>query len=697
MDVAKDCLQRALEIDPSNAYVTFALSSFQQRVGNANEAKNILTKLVNTKPTSAVCVSLSEMERKAGNIAKAKQILLDGLERCDEEVSKLYLSLAWLEEDSFHNFDKAVEYLDKALEIEPYNTRVFIARASLAVRNNKVDEARKILQQAAETIPISKGDGQIYTMWSTIELECGNLAKAREVIMRGYQLYPGDHFLLQRWASFESKIGNVEKARELFEKSVLLKPHAPTFVAWAILEENEGVKFYRQSREAAQTTTSFSASTALQVIQNFELSGNNDHTLPVLKEVQEADNSLMNYKQDVEVSVQYSKEEGKVFAEDKFQQARELFMIGMEADPLHGPLYHAYGNMESRRGNTTGARQIFQKGISRKASDYVALYHAWGLLEMKAGNLTLASELFQKGIEDALDHGHLRDIQPKISYLFHSLGMLYLDQRRFQDAYETFQSALVIFPKYSPILLGFAIVNMKMGQFTAAKEYFKRAVDADQFHPHAWQAWAVAEKQLGNIELSRILFREGLKYGASHAALWHGYAVMEMQQGNFDIARYLFAQAIHRSVTSSPTSSSSSIDHLISAALPFNPHAQSYQAWACLELRLGNVQRSKQLVEEGMKVARDHAALWTVAGLVEMKLGNQDFALRILEQGIKRFPKHGALYKVLGELHVKIGNVVEARQIFSLGLEHDPFYAPTYHSAALLEAKIGNLEVSRHC
>jgi hypothetical protein len=48
-----------------------------------------------------------------------------------------------------------------------------------------------------------------------------------------------------------------------------------------------------------------------------------------------------------------------------------------------------------------------------------------------------------------------------------------------------------------------------------------------------------------------------------HAALWQGYAVMEMQQGKFEIARTLFKESITRSPN----------------------HAQSYQAWACLEAK----------------------------------------------------------------------------------------------------------------
>jgi len=79
-------------------------------------------------------------------------------------------------------------------------------------------------------------------MWSTLELEDGNPAAARKILYEGARLYPGDQFLLQRWGTLESRLGNIEKARELFGKSVLIQPHAPTFVAWAILEEGEGIK-----------------------------------------------------------------------------------------------------------------------------------------------------------------------------------------------------------------------------------------------------------------------------------------------------------------------------------------------------------------------------------------------------------------------------------------------------------------------
>jgi hypothetical protein len=38
----------------------------------------------------------------------------------------------------------------------------------------------------------------------------------------------------------------------------------------------------------------------------------------------------------------------------QIMRARQLFMLGLACDPMHGPLYNAYGRMEERIGNITG-------------------------------------------------------------------------------------------------------------------------------------------------------------------------------------------------------------------------------------------------------------------------------------------------------------------------------------------------------
>ncbi|KAL3756715.1 hypothetical protein ACHAWU_006730 [Discostella pseudostelligera] len=86
---------------------------------------------------------------------------------------------------------------------------------------------------------------------------------------------------------------------------------------------------------------------------------------------------------------------------------------------------------------------------------------------------------------------------------------------------------------------------------------------ADQCHAQAWQAFGVMEMRAGNFKAAKTLFECGLKNSPTHGALWQAYGTLESWKGNISEARLLFAAGI--------------------AKCP--QHVPLYQAWACLELR----------------------------------------------------------------------------------------------------------------
>jgi tetratricopeptide (TPR) repeat protein len=115
-------------LEPLNAYVCHALSNLEIRLRNFDSAKAVLDKVVWKKPTSTICVSLSDLERQLGDPDKAKQILLHGLKRCSKERSKLLLALAWLEEDCYRNINEAFSLIEEAIVEDELNVKVYIAK-----------------------------------------------------------------------------------------------------------------------------------------------------------------------------------------------------------------------------------------------------------------------------------------------------------------------------------------------------------------------------------------------------------------------------------------------------------------------------------------------------------------------------------------------------------------------------------------
>lgn len=228
-----------MQLEPLNPYVCHALSTLEVRLRNFDRARAVLERVVWQKPTAAVCVSLAELERSQGDPDKAKSVLQHGLQRCSKDRTQLLLALAWLQEDAYRDIPAAMALLQEALHENPSEVKVHIAKASMELRLQRIEDAKATLWGCSA---LEAKDGAHFTMLGTLEMESGSIATARTVLATGHAKFPGDQFLLQRWGTLEAKHGDTAKARELFEKSVLIQPHAPTFVAWAILEEEEGVK-----------------------------------------------------------------------------------------------------------------------------------------------------------------------------------------------------------------------------------------------------------------------------------------------------------------------------------------------------------------------------------------------------------------------------------------------------------------------
>lgn len=660
---AKMIWSEALSLEPLNPYVCHALSNLEIKLQNFDQAKLILENVIDVKPTSELFILLSDIERQQGNSERSKQILSSGLQKCRRDRYKLLLALAWLEEDSFKDTAAAERHLNEALSIESSNVRAYMAKASMYLRRNNIADARTTLQMTAN---LTADDGKHYTMWSTLESDCGNFKEARRILERGAMIFSGDPFLLQRWGTLESQLGNFAKARELFMRSVDIKPHAPTYVAWAILEEEETMKALGRaplSDEDISNETFFGLQTGSGLPGRIVL---DEEVLQVTEKVVQG----ISLDDDESSCVDLDKfvVEDSTKSKSDFHLVRSLFSLGMKADAYHGPLYHAYGNMELRHGNVSGARKIFLAGIAMNCSDVTSQYHALGLLELKAGNEEKCRSIFKRGIELSLRG--MKEIDSGAGFLLHSLGMLELNANRLTEALDVFTTGVSLFENHSQMLLGLALTNMKRGHYDEAREAFQTAVKCDASHAHAWQSWAVAEKSLSNFDEARNLFSRGLAVCPNHGALWQAYGVMEMQLGRLDVARELFKEGVKRCPS----------------------HAPSHQAWALLEIRHGDFAKAKALVALGIRISPNHPALWTLAGIVEEKMGNPLKAQDILNVAINRFPKHGVLYKVMGEMLVRIGDYAQARSYFARGINASPLYAELYHSSAMLEAKLGDLE-----
>lgn len=86
-------------------------------------------------------------------------------------------------------------------------------------------------------------------------------------------------------------------------------------------------------------------------------------------------------------------------------------------------------------------------------------------------------------------------------------------------------------------------------------------------------------------------------------------------------------------------------------------HVPLYQAWACLELRSGDVVTAKRLIGEALTINKRNGSGWLIAANIEEKMGNQGLVNLILRRGIECAPGDTELYRSLAEHEISRGKI----------------------------------------
>ncbi len=86
-------------------------------------------------------------------------------------------------------------------------------------------------------------------------------------------------------------------------------------------------------------------------------------------------------------------------------------------------------------------------------------------------------------------------------------------------------------------------------------------------------------------------------------------------------------------------------------------HVPLYQAWACLELRDGDVITARRLIGEALTRDKRNGSGWLVAAKIEEKMKNHGLVGLILRRGIECAPDDTELYQALADHEISRGKI----------------------------------------
>ncbi|GJQ09038.1 hypothetical protein GpartN1_g829.t1 [Galdieria partita] len=667
--LAIELLRQCLDLDLTDAHSWLALAKLMMKhCFDTEEIRCLLNEAIKHCSENVRLLHVyAVFEYKSGFPNTARQLFRKGL---SIETDNGYIYQAWgLMEQRLGNIERARELFHECLQ-KSSNLEVFIALGILEAKCGYYQKSRNIFEMALLKLNTIPPEGKVkrrrtswnakaglYRAWANVEESCGNMSLAMELLSKAVSECPVESETYFALAKLEYKRRNWLDARKWVQlaETVGGTINVAIYSFWAILEEKlNNVDIARHLLDKASRIYVADCS-VVQTWATLEQRAGN------MNKARELFQKSIDIRPNAPAFVAWALMEER---ESNFETARILFQRALLVDKLHSPTYNAYALYEARQGNLQAARAILEDGMRNVFSP--CILHGYAQLELKYFNDTSrAKQLLLEGTKCVYEDN---------SFVWHSLGHLELSQKNYKDAIYTFQQGISRYPRNSLLHLGLALSYVavlkepgldaqdsqaRMQFLRLTRTSFEKAIECDPFHAHAWQAWGIFELAQGKYEVARELLKRGIRNCPSHVALWQSLGLLEAQNGSMHRAREIFKHG---------------------SLLPLGcSHVRLYHTWACCELRVGDVEEARRLLEEALKCDNTHGPVWNVYGMLEEHHGSISRARELFEEGIQQAPKHMHLYISYALFEYRQGNDSKANELFHLAFQIDP------HSSHLKE------------
>lgn len=188
----------------------------------------------------------------------------------------------------------------------------------------------------------------------------------------------------------------------------------------------------------------------------------------------------------------------------QFIQAEDIFQDLVRAEPDQAGYWQGLGLARLGRGNREAAKSALLQAVGLDQKLWKA-YNGLGMLYNQDRQFDQAIQAFSRAIA----------IQPRSPQLYNNLGMSYLLKADFGKAEQCFRYALKLDPEYKRAANNLGLVYARQGKYSKAHQAFSRGSGKHQAHNNigCFLAWA------GDNERAADEFRKALRLSPSYYPL----------------------------------------------------------------------------------------------------------------------------------------------------------------------------------
>jgi tetratricopeptide (TPR) repeat protein len=581
-------------------------------------------------------------------------------------------------------------------QLDPYDAHSYLALAKLLSR----EETTTTMQQTQQTYNNATPTTSTTTTTTT----------ARHLFRRGTHNCPTSIHLWHGWAMHERYIGNITGAIALLDKAFSIDPtNGYVCHAYGLLEM-ELLRFHSAATTAANATT------------NATFNNNNN-------------NNDIEYNQ-------------------RIKRVEQLWSIGLQHEPS-AALACSLGQLYEKTNRPELAKHIYITTLPRLQLEHERVevcLAVSSLMENVYNNIQEASVLLMKAFDDG--HGGVRAVSDSRVYvalarLGLSTGLVedtvviqrlrdictikssiispVMDGRLFNawaklesrsnnnlvEARRVLQLGLTTYPKDHTLLQAAGRIEEKLGNIAGAREYYKSSLAIELSAPTliAVGMLEMRSPEVGagggaddlvvvmgnedkrgegrvrpNINAVRDLFNKAISIDPKHGPAYNAYGNLERQQGNLDKAKQLYEDGIRADCTDAPS---------------------VYHGLAKLHLSLGEVEAARCVLQEGLSNydcasnsnsrRNDNVAfLAHTLSLIELNCNNNPTGAKaVLDQGLKHRHNSPQLLLAMALCELRLGNEKLARTMFERSLSANPKHAQAWQAYGVMEMQCGNFKSAK--
>jgi len=540
--------------------------------------------------------------------------------------------------------DRMADSVSGQTVVDPkgYLTDLNSLKISSEAEVSDIKKARLLLNSVITTNP-KHAPGWIAA--ARLEKETGKLSQARAIIMKGCEMCPTNEDV---WLE-AARLHTPKQAKAILAKAV---KHIPTSVKiWlraCDLEEDLDLKkaVLRKALEVVPKSVALWKAA-------IELENPEDARIMLQRAVELIPESVEMWLALARLS--------------SYEDAKGVLNRARQAIPTEPQIWITAAKLEEANGNVQNVRAIIAKAVRSLAAHQVVIDREHWMQMAEEAEKAGAPATCHAIIAETIGQG-VEEQDRKSTWMNDAEAMV--AKGSIETARAIYQHMLQFFPQKKSVWLAAAHFEKQYGTREALDALLEQATNEKNCPGEEilWLMWAKEKWLARDVEAARRILNQAFKTNPDSEQIWLAAVKLESEEKEFERARMILQIARERA-----------------------PTPKVYRRSAKLEKYLGNRERERELLEEGLKKFPDNDKLWVMLAEYQQETKQLDAARETFKKGTKNCPTSVRLWLAYAEHEATFANNVQkARAVLETARLKVPKNPELWLAAIRLEQRVDN-------